>query len=175
MKRQQMGVIFVAVMFLGSTIGFAFFSAPRRDRSEAYENINYSEYPPTHGTREEEFLKKNIFEEEVPEPIQVNMLTPYNPSNYPNEPYRRVIGGIWIQYSCENCSTLVSKLEEITKQYNPRVYLAPYSKMDSKIALTAYYESNKMEEFNRTAIEDFICNKLKYERPDRCALRETYS
>lgn len=175
MKRQQILVIFVSVMFLGSIISFAFTYAPDTSADRSNRDYNYTEYPPTHGDYINEFPDRNIFEEEVPEPVQVNVLNPYDPSDFPNKPRKRVIGGVWIQYSCKNCSSLVSKLEEITNQYSPRVYLAPYSKMEAKIALTAYYKSKKMDEFNGTAIEDFICDNLRTDMPDRCALRETSS
>lgn len=175
MNKQQIGVIFVAIIFLGSTAGFAFFSAPRERDEDVYKKINYTEYPPTYGPYSEEFLHRNIFSKEIPEPVQVNMLMPHQPSDYPNQPYERIIGGVFLQYSCKNCPSLVKKLENVTRTYSPRVYLAPYYRMNSTIALTAYRKSLKMESFNHTKIENFICENLRISKPDRCTFREIYS
>lgn len=164
MKWDQIFVIFIAVMFIGSSMAFAFLSTPSNKPENKYNNLNYSEYPPTYGPYSNQFLKGNVFTQEIPEPVQVNMLIPHDAVNHP--------GGIWLQYNCDNCQNLISKLEGVVQDYKPRVYLAPYSRMNSTIALTAFRNSLKIDKFNRTKIEDFICENLRYQKPDRCVLRE---
>lgn len=62
-----------------------------------------------------------------------------------------------IQYNCpDGCEELVQKLEEIVRQYDEFVVLAPYPDMDARIALTAWNRIDTFDEFDETRIVNFI-------------------
>lgn len=76
-----------------------------------------------------------------------------------------------LQYSCTGCSGTVSDLRSVAESFNSGstwVYVAPYRDMDSRIAVTTFRSSIKLDSFNRTRITGFICAGLN-NRPVRCA------
>jgi Protein of unknown function (DUF3105) len=64
-------------------------------------------------------------------------------------------GGVMIQYSCSNCDALVGQLEKFAVKYN-KVIVAPYPKMKTPIALTAWARIDTMDRYDGTRIERFI-------------------
>lgn len=67
-------------------------------------------------------------------------------------------GGIIINYDCENyeCeSGLIENLESFAEGYD-YVYVAPYSNMKVKIALTSLGRIETLDEFNEEVIRGFI-------------------
>lgn len=70
--------------------------------------------------------------------------------------------GVIINYNCEdfNCaSDLIERLTRIVEEYPTFVYLAPFAKMDAKIALTKLDKIEILEEYNEERIRNFITNK----------------
>ena len=66
-------------------------------------------------------------------------------------------GGVLVQYNCSvPCPELVSNLRNITRGYDQGVILAPYSKMDARIALTSWGQIDLLEEFDFERIEEFV-------------------
>ena len=67
--------------------------------------------------------------------------------------------GIIINYNCKqyNCEPgLIENLEAFADKYPANVYVAPFPKMDAKIALTRLNKIQVLEEYNEQAIEGFI-------------------
>ena len=67
--------------------------------------------------------------------------------------------GVVINYNCEdyNCEEgLIEQLEFFAEKYPENVYVAPFKKMDAKIALTKYGKIEILEEYNQGKIESFI-------------------
>src|SRR3990172_5795728 len=83
----------------------------------------YSTYPPTSGVHYEGSAEWGIYDNPIPDEIQVHNLEH---------------GGILVQYNCQGCDDLVENLRKVVARYNTKVILAPYPKMDSRIALTAW-------------------------------------
>ncbi|MBI2873821.1 MAG: DUF3105 domain-containing protein [Firmicutes bacterium] len=117
--------------------------------------------PPHSGTHEEVFLDRNIFEEPVPEKIQVHALEPHAPTAHEGSDPEKAKGGVFIQYSCRDCTELVDQLKPFVERYAPRVYLAPYYKMDRKIALTAWERIEFLDDINEETITRFIETNLR--------------
>ncbi len=66
-------------------------------------------------------------------------------------------GGVLVQYNCPNaCLNLVSDLRSITERHDTKVILAPYTNMESLIALTSWGKIDLLEEFERERIEEFV-------------------
>ena len=66
-------------------------------------------------------------------------------------------GGVLVQYNCPNgCPTLVRQLRSITERYDTKVILAPYTNMDSLIALTSWGKIDLLDEFEEERIEEFV-------------------
>ena len=67
--------------------------------------------------------------------------------------------GIILNYNCKdfNCEPgLIQNLEEFAEKYPENVYVAPFPKMDAKIALTKLGRIKVMDEFNEEEIDRFI-------------------
>ena len=64
-------------------------------------------------------------------------------------------GGVMVQYSCE-CPEIVDKLAAIVRRYDRFVVLAPYPKMKSRIALTAWTRLETLDDFDAARVERFI-------------------
>jgi len=66
-------------------------------------------------------------------------------------------GGVLVQYNCSpGCPQLVRSIENITRDYDRGVILAPYAGMDAKIALTSWGKIDLLDEFDRDRIEEFV-------------------
>ena len=101
----------------------------------------YSTSPPTSGPHSPQ--TPNWGEQgQVPEILQVHGLEH---------------GGVLVQYNCPNgCPTLVRQLRSITERYDTKVILAPYTNMDSLIALTSWGKIDLLDEFEEERIEEFV-------------------
>jgi len=104
----------------------------------------YNTTPPTSGWYWREEAPWGIHNEPIPDEVQV---------------YNLLRGGILIQYGPEADAELIAKLEELAKaqgaNYN-KLILAPYPKLDFKIALTAWGRIDKFDEFDEERIIRFI-------------------
>ncbi len=101
----------------------------------------------------EENPKSHILDDEMPEKIQRHMFEHADGTGDP---------GIIIQYNCvkfECEKDLVGKLKNIVEGFPHNVYLAPNSKYDGKIILTAEGRIKVLDEFNESVINDFIILK----------------
>ena len=66
-------------------------------------------------------------------------------------------GGVLVQYNCSTpCLELVRNLRSITSPYDRGVILAPYSRMDARIALTSWGQIDLLDEFDRERVEEFV-------------------
>jgi len=66
-------------------------------------------------------------------------------------------GGVLVQYNCSTpCLELVRNLRLITSGYDRGVILAPYSRMDSRIALTSWGKIDLLDEFDLERVEKFV-------------------
>ena len=101
----------------------------------------YSTSPPTSGPHSTQVA--NWGEQgQVPEILQVHALEH---------------GGVLVQYNCPTaCRELISQLRSITEKYDSKVILAPYTNMDSLIALTSWGKIDLLDEFDRERIEEFV-------------------
>ena len=75
-----------------------------------------------------------------------------------------VIGSMLVQYNCDDyqCEPdMVEKLEALVRRYPPQVYLAPFPRMDAKIALAAPGRREVLDEFDEQRIRQFIERNLK--------------
>lgn len=150
---RQIFSIFMFLVFIGSTFGFALFFSGGNSKNSG-----------------KKFLNENIFDEPVDYQTKIDAITPVNPNLYPEIPLERKLGGVWIEYSCNNCSEIVNELEDIVNLYYPRVYVSPSKRERNETIFLISPQETKLMEFNRTEIEDFICRNLIYP-PDICTLR----
>ena len=128
-------------------------------QSPGSPHIPYNSDPPTSGPHVNFIMRWGIHKAPVTREIQVHNLED---------------GGVIIQYRCDNCQELVSKLEAIVQKYqrsaaiersqtgsqHPSRYehliLAPYPGMDATIALTAWGKIDKFDQFDEERITQFI-------------------
>ena len=118
----------------------------------------YNSLPPTSGTHVSNKAKWGINDEPIPDELQIHNLED---------------GGVVIQYNCtpqndlqnsptpgdnstNNCDTLVNNLKGIVKKYSDKVLVAPYPKLDTRIALTAWTRIDKFNDYDEKRILDFI-------------------
>ena len=118
----------------------------------------YNSIPPTSGTHVGGKANWGISDSSIPDELQLHNLED---------------GGVGIQYNCtpgsegqgtstpsaetENeCRKLMESLATIAKKYPDKVFMAPYPKLDTKIALTAWTRIDKFNDFEQERIETFI-------------------
>jgi hypothetical protein len=105
----------------------------------------YNSLPPSSGSHMGSKAQWGISSEPIPDEIQLHNLED---------------GGVMVQYNCPTqeveCNKLISDLTAIVQKYSDKVVLAPYPKMDTKIALTAWTRIDKFNEFDPDRIQKFI-------------------
>jgi hypothetical protein len=118
----------------------------------------YNSIPPTSGTHVGGKANWGISDKVIPDELQLHNLED---------------GGVGIQYNCtpsikeqdiatpsagteDECNNLIDSLTTIAKKYPDKVFMAPYPKSDSKIALTAWTRIDKFNDFDQKRIETFI-------------------
>lgn len=118
----------------------------------------YNSLPPTSGTHVGGKAQWGISDLPIPDELQLHNLED---------------GGVMVQYNCssgnseqypatpsaqetDECKKLVEQLASIVKKYSDKVAIAPYPKLDTKIALTAWTRIDKFNDFDGERIEKFI-------------------
>ena len=118
----------------------------------------YNSIPPTSGTHVGGKAQWGISDAPIPDELQLHNLED---------------GGVGIQYNCtpgvdqQNSATpsaevesegkqLVDNLATIAKKYPDKVFMAPYPKLDTKIALTAWTRIDKFSDFDSDRMQIFI-------------------
>ena len=106
---------------------------------------SYNSLPPTSGPHVAGVAPPGIYEEQIPNELQVHNLED---------------AFVNVHYNCPNgCEALVSQLTAIVQGYlddDRRILLEPYSGMDSKIALTAWTRIDKFDVFDESRIRKFV-------------------
>lgn len=103
--------------------------------------FRYASDPPTSGPHAAGMAAWGIHERPIPKALQIHNLED---------------GGVLIQYNCEGCDDLVSKLADIVRRYPDKVILAPYPGMKTRIALTAWSYIDAFDEFDERRVIRFI-------------------
>ncbi len=122
------------------------------------EHEQYNSLPPTSGTHVGGKANWGVSDSPIPDELQLHNLED---------------GGVMVQYNCmpgkpaddtatpsaeekDTCSQLVEQLAAIVKKYPEKVAMAPYPKLDTKIALTAWTRIDKFNDFDEERIQKFI-------------------
>ncbi len=122
------------------------------------EHEQYNSLPPTSGTHVGGKAQWGVSDSSIPDELQLHNLED---------------GGVGIQYNCapdvspqnnatpsaeaeSECKQLVDNLATIAKKNPDKVFMAPYLKLDTKIALTAWTRIDKFNEFDQNRINTFI-------------------
>lgn len=110
----------------------------------------YNSNPPTSGWHYAEPAEKRIYENELPDEQVIHNLEH---------------GEIWISYKDVDSDTK-TKLENIGRRYPQSVIVTPRAKNDGKIVLASWGRLQTLEQFDETAIVNFIkANKNKSPEP----------
>ncbi len=107
------------------------------------EAFEYNSRPPTSGPHLGSILPWGVYDEPVPEGRQIHNLED---------------GGVGLWFDCpEGCPELVAQLEGIVSDKGEDgLVMAPYSDMETRIALTAWNRIDRLEEFDEQRITNFI-------------------
>lgn len=108
------------------------------------EHDPYNSTPPTSGTHVGGKAQWGISDSPIPDELQIHNLED---------------GGVVVQYNCtpsDECKKLVENLSSIVKKYPDKVLMAPYPKLDSRIALTAWTRLDKFSDFDEERMQKFI-------------------
>ncbi len=98
----------------------------------------------------EESPSSHVLKEPMPLAIQKHMLEHADGSGPP---------GIVINYNCDDyeCENdLIENLESFAEKYPANDYVAPFKKMDAKIALTKFGKIEILDEYDEVRIKNFI-------------------
>ncbi|MFQ5597729.1 MAG: DUF3105 domain-containing protein [Nitrospiria bacterium] len=116
----------------------------------------YNTSPPTSGPHIHNVAKWGVYRQPLPDELQVHNLED---------------GGVLIQYHCESCQDLIKKLEKLGWEYLKKakqekkaqgssryghIIVAPYLKMDSVIALTAWGKIDTLDAYDEARIRRFV-------------------
>ena len=104
-------------------------------------NMHYNTRPPTSGPHLPSVARWGIHTQPIPDELQVHNLED---------------GGVLVQYNCRDCDALIARLEAIISRYSDKVILAPYPKMDTRIALTAWGRIDAFNDADEQRIVRFI-------------------
>ena len=106
---------------------------------------SYNSMPPTSGPHVPGVARPGIYEEQIPDELQVHNLED---------------AFVNVHYNCpDGCDALVGQLTTIIQEYldaGRHVLLEPYVGMDSRIALTSWTRIDKFEEFDESRIRKFV-------------------
>jgi len=160
------GVFLMATLFMGTAFFYSS-TAPASPGSSGGGSLQESSPPVGHsiqsqsdvpGRGEADLPSGAVSEQQLSTETQIYLLT--RPA-------------VLLQYSCVDCPETVSELEKVASDFNVDrnwVYVAPYTDMNATIAMTAYRRSAKLDSFDRSRAESFICSNLN-DRPVPCAFR----
>ncbi|MGH7387920.1 MAG: DUF3105 domain-containing protein [Candidatus Rokuibacteriota bacterium] len=112
----------------------------RHIQSESDSHEAYNTEPPTSGPHLPYIAPWGIHTRPIVPELQVHNLED---------------GGVLVQYNCD-CPELVDKLKAIVGAYDKYVILAPYPRMKSRIALTAWTRIDTLEELDEGRIRRFV-------------------
>lgn len=122
------------------------------------EHEQYNSLPPTSGTHVGGKAQWGVSDSPIPDELQLHNLED---------------GGVMVQYNCipgkrtedtatpsaqetDQCNRLIDQLASVVKKYSDKVAMAPYPKLDTKIALTAWTRIDKFNDFDEARIQKFI-------------------
>ena len=105
--------------------------------------VRYNSRPPTSGPHFGQLASWGVHDTVLPDGVIIHNLED---------------GGVGIWYDCpEECPELVSQLEDVINEMGEdRLILGPYPDLGATIALTAWNRIDKLEEFDRDRIVEFI-------------------
>ena len=101
----------------------------------------YNSTPPTSGPHLPHTAAAGVYREEIPEEIQVHVLEH---------------GHVMIQYAPSTPAETVQWLEQFAHKYPRDVALAPYGKLESGIALTAWARLLRLEQPDEERMKEFV-------------------
>jgi hypothetical protein len=104
-------------------------------------HVPYNTRPPTSRPHLPYLAPWGIHDQPIPDELQVHNLED---------------GGVLVQYNCHDCAELIAKLKAISSRYPDKVILAPYPKMDVRVALTAWGWIDTFDDFDGARIVRFI-------------------
>lgn len=126
-----------------------------KDMNEAHDP--YNSLPPTSGPHLGSHAQWGVSEQSIADELQIHSLED---------------GGVMVQYNCapgnsdntatpsaheiDGCKQLINQLASIVKKYPEKVGMAPYPKLDTRIALTAWTRIDKFNDFDEERIQKFI-------------------
>ena len=152
LARQRILIFGIAGATLIFVAGLVYFSSAQKEigrsvplQGDAHVGLGqphpaYNTTPPTSGWHYEATASWGVHSDPIPDEVQIHNLEH---------------GGVMVQYNCE-CPELVEKLKNVAMDYRSKVILAPYPKMETKIALTAWGHIAELNDFDENAIRGFI-------------------
>ena len=137
-KKIRNWIIFIVIIGL-IVFGISFAVVNKKTLPPISDQGHIEENPPSHVMRE----PMNIL-------VQKHMLEHADGSG----PQGIIINYNCIDYQCSN--DLIPNLEAFAEEYPANVYIAPFPKMDAKIALTRLGKIKILDEYNEETIRAFI-------------------
>jgi hypothetical protein len=104
-------------------------------------HVPYNTNPPTSGSHVPSIARWGVHTQPIPDELQAHNLED---------------GGVLVQYSCRDCDDLIAQLAAIVSRYPDKVILAPYPKMDTRIAVTAWGRIDTFDDPSEQRIVRFI-------------------
>jgi hypothetical protein len=107
----------------------------------AGQTITYPTKPPVSGEHAPQPAPCGVHDKQIPDEEQVHTLEH---------------GSVGIQFSPDLDPAQIKSIEDLVATYQDHVFSAPYSGMDTPIAVTSWGHMMKLDSFDETAIKDYI-------------------
>lgn len=165
----------IPILLLGGIVAYALFYSTTEDIPSIGETIpeqgrehiaqgaahpEYSSNPPASGWHYETWADWGVYSEEQSQELLIHNLEH---------------GGIVIQYKPDVDKETIAKLEDLKKsEFSCKIVVAPYSKLDTNIALTAWTQLYKSDTYEEETIKNFI-RKYRDKGPENvpCSVKPT--
>lgn len=172
LNRKQLftlvGVFLMSTLFMGTAFFYSSIS-PGAAPSGGSSSPNEPQPPVGYTIRSQgdvptdvDFPDRTVVAEQLGDDVQLGILAGAATGN----------PAVLLQYSCTDCPETVDRLERTAQRYNGGqtwVFVAPYHDMEERISLTAFQRGRKLDAFNRTVVDSFICTSLQ-NRPVECVV-----
>ncbi|MDY6770630.1 MAG: C2H2-type zinc finger protein [Candidatus Nanohaloarchaea archaeon] len=181
--KKKLATLVFGITMIGLPLGGAIFYStlgPSSTTSTTSGNgpTGYTQSPPVgYGIRSvpqpEQIPQRNILNAQLTKDQQVYLLMKGGPVEFRGGLRPAVL----IQYSCTQCRGLIGDLVNFTRDFNQNqgwIYLAPNTRMNETIAVTAFQNSISLESFNATRIRQFTCTRTA-NQPLSCLGEDPFS
>ncbi len=162
-SKKKFSALIFGIIMVGLPLGGVIFysslapaSTPSSGGSDGYRQSPPVGYGITSVPQPAEIPQGPIFDSELTPDQQVYLLL----QGGPEQSQQGIRPAVLIQYSCTSCPETVQQIEDFAREFNAGgnwVYVAPNTRMNQTIAMTAYRNSEYLDAVNKSVMNNQAC------------------